>query len=132
MIDQATWETLRAGVTASKTWFFRVIARSDKVKAEYFFFFGRHFNAEIDEQFENVSPSVCLLISEQINGGDNVKLFELEQGPISLRELLVMKNQIARKRWSNDTGSLVYDEGVSPVTVAQEFFSEMIFARLST
>ena len=65
VVDQPTWETLRSGGNASRTWYFWVNFRNGDQRAQYCFFFGRHWFSELDRDVPDIQPSTCLLVSEQ-------------------------------------------------------------------
>lgn len=131
MIEQATWETLRAGTGAKKTWFFRIFCRRDAATARYILFFGHHFWSPLDDELGQIAPCVCLLLSEQLGQADFVRLNDEFDSPVSLRELLVVNDQVIRKRRIAAEQRLAYDVQVDPVEVAQSFFEEVLLHRLS-
>ena len=95
IIDQATWETLLAGGGAKKTWFFRAFFQRKEAIVWYYFFFGKHFWFEADETIGEEGPWVNILISQQHPDEDlATRLDDLENTPISLREILVVGKRI--------------------------------------
>ena len=131
ILDQSTWETLRSSGRAAKTWFFWVNFRRGEKRIQYCFFFGKHFFSLIDREFTEIGPSVCLLISEQHRDEEPIRLNNSEQGPITLRELLIVSDKIARKRWDLDQGLLVYDFDIDPLAIAREFIQEVVLGKLT-
>ena len=131
IIDQSTWETLLSGGSAKKTWFFRVLFRKDKA-LWYYFDFGRHFRQTDDASVEDEGPFVAILISQQ-HAGDEIaiRLDEIENCPISLRELLVLGQQVVRRRWDFLDSRMTYDRGVKPIEVAKDFFEEVLLKVLA-
>ena len=131
VLDQPTWETLRTGGYASKTWYFWVNFRNSQKRFQYCFFFARHWFSKADHGHESIGPSTCLLVSEQLNDERATRLGEIEGCPITLRELLTVENKIARKRLDLINGGEVYDFSVDPLLVAQEFVQEVLLKRMA-
>lgn len=130
IIDQATWETLRSGGRAAKTWYFWTNFRRGAERMQYCFFFGHHFFSPPDRAVPNIGPSACLLISEQAGDEKPVRLSELDNCPVTLRELIVVNDKIARKRLDIAEDSLVYDFDVDPLAVARDFVQEVLLSRM--
>lgn len=131
MIDQAVWESLRAGGSARRTWFFRAWFRHEQTIIWYIFYFGRHQWTEADDAIKLPGPFVGLHVSEQRPGEERaVHLDDLESTPIALRELVIVDNRLARRRWDFTSGNLVYDDDVTPIRVAKEFIEEVISKKL--
>ena len=130
LIDQAAWESLRAGGGAKRTWFFRVGFRRDQIIIWYIFFFERHGWTEADEGLGVPGPLVGMHISEQKPGDERAfRLEAIENIPLSLRELVIIDKRLLRQRQDLATSSLVYDE-ISPIRAAQEFIEEVVSKRL--
>ncbi|HUG19332.1 MAG TPA: Fic family protein [Planctomycetaceae bacterium] len=132
IIEQSTWEILRSGSLAGKTWFFWAQFRRDRERLDYCFFFGRHLASELDQSLSNIHPSPCLLVSEEHGDKEGVRLDEDSDNPISLRELLVIDEKLIRKRIDTSTGQLVYDEGIDPLKVAREFIQDVLWLRFKS
>jgi Fic family protein len=130
VIDQPTWETLRSGSKAAKTWYFWVNARRAAERIQYCFFFGHHFVLPAEPEASRIGPNACLLLSEQVGDGKAVRLSELENCPFTSRELLVVKGKLARKRLDVEQNSLIYEFDVDPLDVAREFVQEVLLNRL--
>lgn len=127
IIDQPTWETLLSGGSAKRTWFFKVQFRKYSRIVWYYFYFGRHFRQTDDASIEDQGPFVAILVSQQQSGEESaIRLDEIENCPISLRELLVLERQVIRRRWDFDTSRMTYDQGVKPIDVAKDFFEEVL------
>lgn len=131
VLDQSTWETLRSGGSASKTWYFWVNFRNRDLRIKYCFFFGRHWFSEVDRNAPGIGPSTCLLISEQRGNENAVRLDELQHSPLTLREILVVRDKLARKRFDVDKAKDVYDLEIDPLKVAREFVQEVFLKRLT-
>jgi Fic family protein len=131
IVDQSTWETLRSGGPASKTWFFWTNFRRLQERIQYCFFFGRHMFSPADRGVANLGPSACLLVSEQDGDEDAILLSELPDCPVTLREILVVDNKIARKRLDVASNSPVYDFPIDPLDVAREFVKEVLLTRMA-
>ena len=131
IIDQPTWETLRSGGSAGKTWFFWANFRQGGERIQYCFFFGRHWFSEADREFSQIGPGANLLISEQKGDGPAVRLSDVPNCPIALREILVIDNKLARKRVDTATNKEVYDHDVDALQTAREFVEQVFFSRLS-
>ncbi len=133
LIDQDKWESLRSGTGAKETWFFFLDFRRTRQYLRYLFFFGKHFWSDIDSDEEKGEPRVSLLASEQIPGADRaVRLGDPEySGPLSLREILLVDDQVVRKHYDLATAKDVYDRGIDPLIVAQDFIQEVLLRRLT-
>ncbi|MSR58985.1 MAG: hypothetical protein EXS05_15295 [Planctomycetaceae bacterium] len=134
IIDQSLWEGLRTGAGAKQTWFFKLNCRRDRKLLRYFFFFGKHFMASNGHEPANIGPSVCLLVSEQDERTDERnarQLDELDNTPLTLREVLVSGTELIRKRRNNVNHEFVYDIPVDPIRLAQEFLQEVLLLRLA-
>jgi len=131
LIDQAAWESLRAGGGAKRTWFFRVWFRHEQTILWYIFFFGRHDWDPADETVEFHGPLIGLYISEQKPGDDRaVSLDKIEDTPLTLRELVIADKTLLRRRYDEPARFHGYEE-VPPVQAAKEFIEEVISKRLS-
>jgi len=131
IIDQPTWETLLSGGSAKKTWFFKVHFRRHKV-VWYYFYFGRHYWHLDDASVEDKGPFVAILVSEQHSGDESAtRLDEIENSPISLRELLVLGRHVVRRRWDFVNSRMTYDREVKPIEVAKDFFGDVILKVLA-
>ena len=131
VVDQSTWETLRSGDRAAKTWFFWVNFRREDVRAQYCFFFGHHFYSPTDIGAADTGPAACLLVSEQKGSGDAIRLGELEGCPLTLRELLVVDGKLARKSFDVADNGHKFEFDVDPLDVAREFIQEVLLSRLA-
>ena len=131
IIDQSTWETLRSGGRAAKTWFFWMNFRRGQERIQYCFFFGHHFFAPTDRGVSDFGPSVCLLVSEQEGEEKAVRLSDLDDGPVTLRELLIADDKLARKRLDIARKSLIFDFNIDALDVAREFVQEVLLRRMA-
>jgi Fic family protein len=131
ILDQPTWETLRSGGSASKTWYFWVNFRQGKERIQYCFFFGRHWYSDADREVDGMGPSACLLISEQRSSESAVRISDVQNCPITLREILVVNDKIARKRFDIAKQTDVYDLEFDPLRIAQDFMTEVFLSRLT-
>jgi len=132
IIDQPTWESLRSGVGAQRTWFFRVTCRRERRVLRYYFFFGKHFWSTEDDQLPQLESAVCLLISEQSGEEAAIRLDELGNSQPTLRELLIVNGRLIRKRFDMTTQKNVYDQDIDPIEIAQQFFQEVLLNRLAS
>ena len=130
IVDQSTWATLRSGKRAGKTWYFWIRFRRGQERIQYCFFFGRHFSSATDSGASNIGPSVCLLVSEQEGDESAVRLSQLDDCPVTLHELLVVSDKLARKRLDIAERSPVYDFDVDPLDVARDFVQEVLLRRM--
>jgi hypothetical protein len=131
VIDQSTWENIRGGISASKTWFFKLNFRRDRKYLTYIFFFGKHFWSELDTDRERSEPRVCLLISELEEGQDTAR--RLGEGfitPLSVRQIFAVDKHFIRVR-SDDGGKEAYDRDIDARTIAQEFTRDVLLQRLT-
>jgi Fic family protein len=131
IVDQSTWETLRNGGRALKTWYFWANFRRGAQRIQYCFFFAHHLDTSIDRDLTNIGPSACLLVSEQVGDGDATRLMRMDDCPVTLRELLVVNDQIVRMRQDLDQGQLVYDFDIDALKVAREFVQEVLLRRMT-
>ena len=129
IVDQSTWESLRSGAGAARTWFFWVNFRRDLDRIQYCFFYGHHMTSDLDRNLPGVGPSACLLVSEQQGDGKAVRLGEVDS-PVTLRELLLVDNKLVRKRYDTGRNLEVYDVDVDQLDVAREFIAEVLLTKL--
>ncbi len=116
-----------SGGGAKKTWFFKTLFIKNDEVIWYFFYFGRHHWHLPDATIEDEGPFVAILVSQQHPGEElATRLDEVENSPVSLRELLVQGRQIVRRRWDFATSRMVYDRNVKPIEVAKDFFGDVI------
>ena len=132
LIDQSAWESLRAGTGTKQTWSFKLICRRGQRVLQYYFSWAKHFWSQADPALGDIGPSVGLFVSEQDpqSKEGSRRLDEIANTPIAVRELLVADDRLVRKRWDNERQADVYDDGVDPVRVAQEFLQEVLLVRL--
>ena len=131
IVDQSTWESLRSGERAAKTWFFWTNFRRGERRIQYCFFFGHHFFSLADHDVADIRQSACLLVSEQVGDGDAIRMTELNDCPITLCEILIVNDKLARKRKDSPHPRLVYDLDIDPLKVARDFFQEVLLNRLA-
>jgi len=131
IIDQPTWETLRSGGSAGKTWYFWANFRQGGERVQYCFFFGRHWFSEADRELPQIGPGANLLISEQRGDGPAVRLSDVANCPIALREILIVDNKLARKRLDTTIDKEVYDNDIDVLQIAREFMQQVFFSRLT-
>jgi Fic family protein len=132
IIDQATWETLRSGGSAKKTWFFKVNFRKPDRAVWYYFYFGRHI-WHTEDSIEDDGPFVAILVSEQHPGEDfAIRIDEIENSPVSLRELIIFERSLVRRRWDYLSSRMTYDRDVKPIEVAKNFFEDVILKVLTS
>jgi Fic family protein len=130
VVGQETWESLRSGSGVARTWFFWLNFRRGDHRLNYCFFFNHHVATDAD--VPGFGPGACLLISEQQGWeGDAMRLDELSDTPLTLRELLTVNDKLARRRIDVLTDRCTYDVDIDPVTVAREFVSEVLLRRLT-
>ena len=131
IVDQPTWETLRSGGSASQTWYFWVNFRQGNERSQYCFFFGRHWFSEIDRDNSEIGPGASLLVSEQRGDDRAIRLSEMPNCPLTLREVLLVDDKLARKRFDVAEGKDVYDFDIDPLIIAREFMQEVFLTRLT-
>jgi Fic family protein len=131
VLDQSTWETLRSGGTASMTTCFWANFRNGNERIQYCFFFGRHWLTDVDRDTPGIGTSTCLLVSEQRGDDRAVRLSEVPDCPLALREILVVDDRLARKRYDIDKAKDEYDLNVDPLQVARDFVQEVFLRRLT-
>ena len=130
IVDQPTWETLRSGGQAGKTWYFWANFRQGSHRIQYCFFFGRHWFSEADRSVDGIGPGACLLVGEQRGDERSIRLSDIENCPITLREILVINDKIARKRHDGTEDKDVYDLDTDSLQIAREFMQEVFLSRL--
>jgi len=131
LIDQTQWQNIRDGIGAEKTWFFRVDFASQNRRLRYFFFFGKHFWSDLDNQDERAEKRVSLLISEDDGSGAAERLDKLENCPIALREVFVVDDQLVCRMVAPRSDEARYDRGISALRIAQDFIREVALNRLT-
>jgi len=129
-IEQSTWENLRSGVGAAKTWFFILHFRRERQVINYIFFFAKHFYSDLDSDLDITDPPVNLLISEQIGRGLAVRLGQIDGCPLSLREILVVNDRVVSKKHDQAKDAEFYDTDCDATEVAKDFISEVLLKRL--
>ena len=60
-----------------------------------------------------------------------MRLGEVENCPLTLREILIVKDKVARKRFDIVEGQDIYDFGIDPLQLAREFIQEVFLTRLT-
>ena len=132
IIDQTTWENLRAGRRGGSTAFFRIDLACANRFLRYFFFFGKHYwSADLDTQEERSENRVCLMVSEKVGDHEAVRLDAVDQPAVTLREVFVVDDRLVRKRFDIEQSQDVYDRDVSPRTVARDFLGEVVLHKLT-
>ncbi len=137
IIDETTWDSLRSGIGAGKTWFFWLGFQKGPRYFRYYFFFGKHFSSRSDDPEMRSEPRVALLISEAEGGGEGKRLAEDSDSPITLRQLLVVENDLVRMRHTphenpdSHSEPCSYDRGMDATIVAQDFIQEVLLRRLT-
>ena len=92
---------------------------------------GRNSFSEADREFSQIGPGANLLISEQQGNGPAVRLSDVPNCQIALREILVIENTLARNRIDTATEKEVYDNDVDALQTAREFVQQVFFSRLT-
>jgi Fic family protein len=132
IVDQITWETLLAGGAAKKTWFFKAHFRKNDRIVWYYFYFGRHI-WHVDNSIEDDGPFVAILVSEQHPDQDlAIRIDEIENSPLSLRELIISGREVVRRRWDHMSSKMTYDRDIKPIEVAKNFFEDVILKVLQS
>jgi len=132
IIEQPTWESLRSGSGGSQTWYFWLRFRRGSDRLNYCFFFGHHMSRDEDRHLPGIGPNANLLISEQEGWDESpVRLDKLHGTPLTIRELITIGGQLARRRLDATGNGCVYDENIDSVTVARDFISEVLLRRLT-
>jgi hypothetical protein len=131
IIDQAAWENLRAAIGTTRTWLFKLVFRRRKRTLTYIFSFGKHFWSDIDNVAERSEPRVCLLVSEQDGHEQEAKrLADGVASPLTIREIFVVGDEFVRRRFDPQQQTDVYDRGIDPTTIAQEFLRDVLLLKL--
>lgn len=133
MIDQTKWEGLRSGAQVGDTSLFLLECRRVGQYLWYYFFFGKHYWSDLDTDDEKKEPRVSLLISEKTTkSGVAIRLGVPEySGPLSLREIFLVDNQLVRKRYDLAQETDVFDRDIDPMVVAQDFIEEVLLRRFT-
>jgi fido (protein-threonine AMPylation protein) len=131
IIDQPTWETLKAGGTVRKSRFFSTIFRSDHNILMYIFYFGRHSWQEADDEIGLQIPAIAILVGEK-QAGEQLETYldEIENDPVSLREMIVLDKRLIRRRVDSTGMQSIYDPDIKPIDVAKDFFQEVLLKKL--
>lgn len=130
IIDQPTWESLRAGVGAARTWYFWLNFRKGGNRLQYCFYFGHHYFGEADHELPPLGPSASLLISEQQGSANAVRLDQIEDLRVTLREIIVLDGQIVQRLADLTTQTSVYEQNANAITIARTFIKEVLLGRL--
>ncbi|MHC4698712.1 MAG: Fic family protein [Planctomycetota bacterium] len=134
LIDLERWDNIRSGAGAERTWFFWLdfFCRPTRTRYYYCFFFGKHYPSdELDNDRDRAEHRAALLISEaKERGVDAKRLDEMENCPITLRQLFVVEDSFVRKRYDLQKSADVYDRGVRPAQIALDFIEEVLLRRL--
>lgn len=131
LIDQTSWENLRSGQGAQRTWCFTLDARSPRKHFKYYFFFDRHYWTDADSDEDRSQQRVCLLISESSGGDDPVVLRELDNAPTRLTEVFLVDDQLVRCLRDPNGRVPVYERNVPPLRIAQDFVRDVVLNRLA-
>jgi len=130
IIEQPTWESLRSGPGASKTWFFWLNIRKGDSRIQYCFFFAKHFFHEAGEVVAGLEAQTSLLVSEQQGNDSARRLDQIPNLPLRLREILIKDGELLTRCMEPATGRELYEKPKSHVSVAQEFISQAILHRM--
>jgi len=132
-IEQGTWENIRGGLSASKTWFFRLSFRRDSNYLGYVFFFGKHYWSDVDTVSERSEPRVCLFVSEHEQGKGTARRLGDDDfsTPLSIREIFAVDNEFVRVRFDEDRQQKVYDRATTATKIAQEFIRDVLLRRMT-
>jgi Fic family protein len=132
LIDQTRWENIRSGVGASRTGFFDVDCWCREKRVRYYLFFGKHYWSDLDTEEERATNRVCLLVSESRAGlAEATRLDQMEECPLTLREVFIVNDSFIRKRVDPATDQLVYNRAVSAQDIALDFLEEVVLRRLT-
>lgn len=131
IIDQGAWENIRTGLSASKTWFFRLNFRRDDKYVSYIFFFGKHYWSDLDTIRERSEPRVCLLISEQEGRAPARRLGDEFDTPLSIRHVFIVDKEFVRVRFDAVQHQDVYDRSITATTIAQDFIRDVLLLRMT-
>ncbi len=129
IIDEGAWENIRNGIGAKQTWFFTLMFKLGGNTVRYIFFFGKHFWKSEDTDDIRHEPRVALLVSKQLPDQEAVILYDLDDSPLSLREVLVVNAELIGVkviRASNGTVVTKYDRDANGLKLAQQFIEQVI------
>ena len=131
LIDKTSWENLSSGIGTARTSLFVIDFSRKGSLWRYYFFFGKHYWSELDDEQERSEDRVCLLVSEA-RGHDEAKpLYQMDSCPLGLHEVFVVENRFVRKRPDPETGNLVYDRDIPALQIAQDFIEKVVLHRLT-
>jgi len=131
VIDQTQWQNIRDGIGAERTWFFRVDFASGDRRVRYYFFFGKHFWRDLDDERERAEQRVSLLISEDSGTGEAERLDKLEDCPITIREIFVVDDRLVCRNVDAGSSEARHERDVSALRIAQDFIREVALTRLT-
>lgn len=131
IIDQTQWQNIRDGIGAERTWFFRIDFASENNRLRYYFFFGKHFWGDLDNERERAEKRVGLLISEDSGSGDAQRLDKLVNCQITSREIFVVDDQLVCRCIGPGKTGARYNRDVSALGIAQDFIREVALSRLT-
>ena len=78
-----------------------------------------------------MGPNTCLLVSEQRGDEKAVRLSEIPNCSLTLREILVVGDKLARRRFDIVAARDVHDLEIDSLLVAREFVQEVFLKRLT-
>lgn len=130
-LDRATWDNIRLGVGAQRTWYFILDFDGRGVRKRYYFFFGKHFRSDLDDARERSEERVSLLIGEDDGTGKGVRLDQIADCPISIREIFVVGNDFVCRRVDPSSATPSHDRNTSALRIAQDFIRDVVRYRLT-
>jgi Fic family protein len=133
-IDLEKYKSLHSRRRAERTWVFGVDLRYEETRLRFVFWAAAH-HARPDDPADSLTEDPVVLVSmeEQQESfpdeGHSVyyrALDELDEAMVTVREIVVTGEGIARRRWNPVTHHDEWDFEVSPGEIARDFFSEVL------
>ncbi len=131
MIDKPKWDLVRSGIATELPTIFTLIFDCDERRRRYDFFVGKHYQMDHDDVLDRVENPVGLCIFEDYGTSHGKVLDEIEDCPISIRELLLVQDEFVVRKRDPRTGVDSYDRAIEPSRIAQDFIRDVVLHRMT-
>ena len=128
MINQPTWETVRAAGPSSNPWYFWLRFRRGEQRLSYCFYFASVSSLDPTKGDVLTGPNVSLHVAEQESDGQLHSLDTNES--VSLREIVFADGQLTRRRYLPAEDVCINESSVLHLDIAREFVEEVLLKRL--
>jgi cell filamentation protein, protein adenylyltransferase len=133
-IDLEKYKSLHSRRRTERTWVFGVDLRHEETRLRFVFWAATHY-ARPDDPTDSLTEDPVVLVSmeEQQQSfpdeGHSVHyraLDDLDEAMVTVREIVITGEGVARRRWNPVTHHDEWDFEVSPGEIARDFFSEVL------